>query len=293
LVSTWLVRDLLAFTFSKTWFFRMAAYGLPQIPGSLINWSMVAVNRYFVNAYTSTVEVGYYSMATKVSQVMMLLVTSFTMAWQPFMLSRINDPDSPKVYPLVLNYYLIGTLAVASVLTIFAREFILILSTPEYLPATALVGLLVFRQILQGFSFIANIGIVVAKKTIFLSLSLGLGFLVNLIANFTLTSRFGIYGAATSEVLGYLVAGVAVLTATNLLYPVVRWNYPVMLQTGLAYGVLVIFSIVSYSLHGNFQWMLIVKFAVLFVFWAFLLKFIDGPQRKLLLKIPQLLLPKR
>ena len=59
LVVIWLARDLLALTFSKDWFKKMAAYGLPMLPAALLSWSLIAINRFALNNYVGVVQLGY------------------------------------------------------------------------------------------------------------------------------------------------------------------------------------------------------------------------------------------
>ncbi len=175
LAAFWLGRELVALTFSKYWFSKMAAYGLPMLPGAILTWSLVAINRYYLNAYVGAEQVGYYSLAANIALAMALVVTSFTLAWQPFMYANLKNPNSARLYALTLNYYALVTLLIGAGLAIFARELVLIVGTPAYLPSVGLVSILVMRQILTEADMITGVGIIITKKTILTSVALAIG----------------------------------------------------------------------------------------------------------------------
>jgi len=62
-----------------------------MLPAALLSWSLIAINRFILNNYVGVVQLGYYSLAGKITLAMSLVVSSFTLAWQPFMLSNLKE----------------------------------------------------------------------------------------------------------------------------------------------------------------------------------------------------------
>jgi O-antigen/teichoic acid export membrane protein len=213
---------------------------------------------------------------------MALVVSSFTLAWQPFMLANLKDPNSPRLYTLTLNYYLMVTLLIAACLAVFAREIVLILGTAAYLPSVGLVSILAIRQILPGMDYITSVGVVIAKKTIFYSISLGVGVLVNLLGNLLLTKRLGIYGAAISEMCGVLSVSIVIFIISNRLFPV-KWNLRVVLLNAAGYAAVVLLSFALFRVDLAHAWLFLVKIALLVVYAVYLLWVIGPEERKLIL----------
>jgi O-antigen/teichoic acid export membrane protein len=282
LVALWLGRELVALKFSRDWFAKMAGYGLPLIPGSILNWSLVAINRYYLNANGGVERVGYYSLATNIALAMSLVVSSFTLAWQPFMLANLKSPNARRLYVLTLNYYMMVTLMIGAGLAVFAREIVLIIGTSAYLPSVGLIGILVIRQILPGMDYITGVGIVIVKKTIYISIALGVGVLVILIGNLILSGRFGIYGAALSETCGVLASSVVVYIISNRLFPV-RWNLRVVLLAVLGYAAVVLLSFALLGSGLSPGWMLLFKFLLLALYALYLMWLIGTEERKIII----------
>jgi len=284
-ITLWLARDLIALTFSQSWLRKMAAYGLPLLPASIMSWSLIAINRFFLNSYVGEVQLGYYSLAGKITVAMALVVSSFTLAWQPYMLSNLKNPESQKIYPVTLNYYAIITLLVAAGITVFAREIVLIVATPDYMPSVPIICILLFRYILPGSEQITGVGIVISKKTIFTSLALAAAVLANLIATSILTPRFGIVGAAFAETTGFFVGQVVIYILSTRLYPV-QWDLKVVFLSLFGY-VLVSFASI-YMLGSQIPpgWYFSLRIGLLSLYILFLTRLIEPDQRNVLLKLP-------
>ena len=285
LVTIWLARDLLALTFSKDWFIKMAAYGLPLLPAALLSWSLIAINRFVLNNYVGVTQLGYYSLAGKITLAMSLVVSSFTLAWQPFMLSNLKSADARRLYVLTLDYYTICTLLIAGGITIFSREIVLIVATPAYMASIPLISILLFRYILPGAEYITGVGIVISKKTIFTSLALAAAVVANLLATLILTPRYGILGAAFAETAGFLVGGIVIFLVSQRLYPV-DWNLRVIGQSLLGYVGIAIFSVLLLSAQLPLIWFTLLRIALLSVYGAFLWRLIEPDQRKMLSALP-------
>ncbi len=58
-------------------------FGLPLLPAGPLMWIVDLSDRYLVEHYVSTQEVGLYSLGYRFGQIMTILVTAMTLAWPP------------------------------------------------------------------------------------------------------------------------------------------------------------------------------------------------------------------
>lgn len=283
LVGLWLGRSILIPSFSMDWLKKSLAYALPLIPGSLISWFLGNANRFFLNNYASVEQVGLYSLASKVSVIIMLLISAFQLAWPPFSLSILHKPDVKKIYSLVLSYFMLATVMLAGVLTLFSPELFVILAPPAYLAGLPIVSLLLMRQVISGATNILGISVIVSKKTIFTSYALGIAAAANLASNLLLTSRYGVYGAAVSELLGFVISFITYYFFSKQLYEV-PWNIPLVLKTLLGYLVISAFSIAFLYQQPFSLWLVLGKLALAAALGWYLTRFIPHEQRSHLLE---------
>lgn len=230
LVSAWLCRAQLAFSFSKHWFWLMAAYSLPMVPGGLFTWGMTYVNRILLTQYTSASQIAYYSMATKAAKVIELVVTAFILGWFPVFLKNINSPTFHAKMDRVFRYYFYATLTLSAVVTAFGREFFMVLAPPEYAPGVALVALLCLKQVFYASTYTYTVGITQTRKTYFVSVSTGLGVLATIGISLLLLPAYGIFGAALADLLGTFVYALLMLLFSERLVSLNLRYAPVVLS---------------------------------------------------------------
>ena len=229
LVSAWLCRHHLGFNFSRRWFWLMAAYSLPMVPGGLFTWGMTYVNRILLTQYTTASQIAYYGMATKAAKVIELVVTAFILGWFPVFLQYINSPTFHAKMDRVFRYYFFATVSLSAVVTAFGREFFMLLAPPEYAAGVVLVALLCLKQVFYGSTYTYTVGITQTKKTYFVSISTGLGVAATILFSLLLLPGYGIFGAALADLLGTFVYALLMLVFSERLVKL-NLNYlPVIL----------------------------------------------------------------
>jgi len=274
-------RKFIGFSFSTKWLGKMFLYGIAQLPGMLMFWYITTSNRYFLSFYVNLTQVAYYSVGYKVSIALAMIYTAFVAAWEPFVLSKLDRPDIQSILRLVLKYYVISLLFLGSLFTIFAQEIITIFVPASYLPGVPIVGIMVIRHILPGFATITSVGISIKKKPIIYTISLGIGVLASIAANITLTSRWGIYGAAFSEVIGMSFWAISAYLLSKSLYKV-DWELGVVLKSIAGFICLAFASFLLFK--SNLPWVAIIpiKLVVLAFFTLYITRFIEPDHRKLI-----------
>src|SRR3954465_13672991 len=74
---------------------EMNRFGLPLVPSALALWAITFIDRLFLSAYKGVAEVGVYSLAVRVSSVIVFLMIAFRLAWPAFAYS-IDAEAAPK-----------------------------------------------------------------------------------------------------------------------------------------------------------------------------------------------------
>lgn len=215
LTSAWFCRSYLGLTFSFKWFWVMAAYALPMLPGGLLNQGMMSINRILLTQFTTESQIAYFGVATKAAKVVELAVTAFIMGWLPIFLANINSESFHKKLDRVFRYYFYGTLVLSAVITTFAKEFFFILAPAEYAVGASLVALLCLKQVITGSTYTFTVGITQKKKTYLVSVSTAFGVAATILFSYLLSPRYGIFGAAIADVIGIAIYTLAMLLFSN------------------------------------------------------------------------------
>lgn len=208
---------------------RMLRYSLPLIPAAIAVWIVGSVDRFFVQRYVSTAEVGIFSIGASIASLMTLVVWAFQQAWSPFALSIHEESDAARTYGVVfLLYCALGVFAVCG-LSLFAPLAIRVFATPKYDRASHVVGTMAMSYLLMGLSSIVSIGFAIAKSSRPTAAAVGIGAAVTIALNALLVPHVGMIGSAIATLIGQGVQPLFLLAKSRAVYPI---SFPV--RRGLA-----------------------------------------------------------
>jgi len=218
--GAWVGRHDIGMHFSGHELRVMLAYGLPLVPAAMAMWALVLVDRIILNRLSDLAEVGQYAVANRLSSVLMLVVTAFSQAFGPYILSLYaeNRELEKEVRAHALTYFVVVLLVAAVGLTLYARE-ILELAAPSFDRAYKAVGPLNLGMVAFGISAVSVAGITFTRRMGWVPLVAGVAAGVNIALNFALIPRFGMVGAAIATALGFAVLAALQHRLAQRLYP--------------------------------------------------------------------------
>lgn len=227
-------------SFSFSWLKQLLTYGLPLVPVSIAYWVLAYADRYFLLQYTTLDEIGLYSVANKLSNFLAIFSGAFQLAWPPFAFSIMKNSQHHEIYAKTLIFYLTGMTYLAIIIALMAREILQIVTTPAYIGAYSVVGLLCLGLIANGSFYIIGVGLSITKKTHHLAWITILTAGLNIGLNFIFIPGFGIVGAALATTLSFTFSAI-------ILYLIAQEHYFIpynMKKAGYIYfiGIVMILS---------------------------------------------------
>ncbi|MGH2933450.1 MAG: oligosaccharide flippase family protein, partial [Gaiellaceae bacterium] len=213
-------REQLGLEFDRELLRKMQHFGMPLVPSALALWAINFIDREFVSWYKGNAEVGVYSAALKVSTVITFVMIAFRTAWPAFAYSIEDEREAKRTYAFVLTYLLAFTSWVALAFGALAPWIVSLLTNPRYQRAEKGVALLVFAETLYAGYVVLAIGSGRARRTQLNWVVTGFGAAVNVGLNFWLIPRWGMVGAAISQVVSYLALFAGMTLYAQHVYPV-------------------------------------------------------------------------
>ncbi|NQV16762.1 oligosaccharide flippase family protein [bacterium] len=203
-------------------------YGLPTVPAVFFLILISVSDRFLLKYFLGAEAVGLYASGYKIGVIMALLITAFRFAWQPFYLSKGEDPDAPYIFARIFTLFVAITgfifLGVALVLVELLKmpygDFYII--ARDFHEGLRVVPYILLGNMLFGLSQHFIVGAYIKKKTIYIPLFTGVGFLVNLSSNilFLAVFKFGFLAAGYALVLTYIVQGLVIYFSVRRFYVV-------------------------------------------------------------------------
>jgi len=218
----------------------MIGFGLPLVPAGMSAWILTASDRYFLQFLSTPSELGLYSMGYKLGAVVLaLIVGPFTLAWGPFIWSAVKEDNARESYSRALTYFfLVGTF-VALGLAVLAEPVLHVIATPAFYDAHQVVPMVALSYVLYGSYHVLAVGYILAKKTSFAPLIVGVGAGVNLGLNYLLIPSFGMMGAALATMISYSLLPIGAWLVSRRYYVInYQWDriIKILIVAVLVYG---------------------------------------------------------
>jgi O-antigen/teichoic acid export membrane protein len=190
----------------------IASYGSRTYVGGLVNYAVLRIDAFILNAYTSTTQVGQYTIAVTLTEKLWLVDSSVGYATMPEVVSRERD-DAARVVAAANRNVILITVIVGLALFLLAPLVIGVLYGEDFLPAVTPLRILVpgviayasGRTLLQYHQGqLARPGIASAV--------LGVAAIVGVGLYLLLIPAYGMAGAALASTITYTIVFVVALT---------------------------------------------------------------------------------
>jgi len=196
----------------------MARYSLPLVAGNLAVWVLSLSDRYLLEIFRGTQEVGIYSASYGISEKSILLLgTLFMFAAGPLSIQVWETKGEREASGFLTSvtrlYLLLGVPAVVG-LAVLARPIVELLTGPEYREGYRILPFVALGVFFLGLQQRFQAGFIFRKRTQFIMTSfLGAG-AVNVLLNVLFIPKYGYMAAAVTTLVSYalLLAGMVVMS---------------------------------------------------------------------------------
>ncbi|MBE0642451.1 MAG: polysaccharide biosynthesis C-terminal domain-containing protein [Bacteroidetes bacterium] len=222
---------------------ELLVYGLPTMPGAISIMLIEIIDKPIMQKLTNWSTVAVYGANYKLGIFMMLVVTMFRYAWQPFYLQLASNDDAKRLFARVLTYFVLVGAVIVLTLSVFIGDIVRIplpggrsLIPSEYWSGLGIVPIILFSYLWAGIGQILNAGIYIERKTMHVLYATALGAVVNIVSNFLLIPVWGLYGGAFATFAAYFSIAVFYAIAGSRIYPI-RYEIGRLLRIGGALAV--------------------------------------------------------
>lgn len=265
---------------------EMATYGFPLVIGSLAAWVLSVSDRYVLEFFRGSHEVGIYSASYVISEKTMFLINAlFSLAGGPIGVKMWESGDRSRITEFVkeqTRYYLIISIPAGVGLSVLAKPIIELLTAKEYYECYRIVPFVVFSAVCLGLQHRFQWGLVFLKKTSLVMVCIVLSGLLNIGSNMVLVPKYGYMaaGITTFSCYGFLL--ILMIFMSRRFF---EWSFPFRTLVTVCFASSIMGISVYYLTHylrSNlgfstvFQIVLCVCFGTV---WYFILLFLFGEMK--------------
>lgn len=222
---------------------RLLKFGLPYLPAGLAVMMVQVIDVPILQALTDVDTVGIYKANYKLGIFMMLFVSMFQYAWQPFFLNNAKEENAKEIFSKVLTYFTVVGSVLLITLSLFISELVKInfagfyLLGEKYWSGISIVPIVLLGYFFNGLYVVFSAGIYIEEKSIFAPIVTGLGALVNVVVNYILIPQMNIIGAALATLASYVVMAGGYYIVTQKYYHI-HYEYGKILKMFFAIAVI-------------------------------------------------------
>ena len=205
---------------------KLLKFGLPFLPAGLSSIMIQGIDRPILTQLTDLHTSGIYSANYKLGIFMMLFVSMFQYAWQPFFFQNAQEKNIKQVFSKILTYFVIAGSLILIFLSLFIDDIVKFhilgrtIIGPAFWSGLIIVPIILFGYLFNGIYYILSAGMFIEEKSSYIPFVTGIGAAINVGVNFLLIPVWGIIGAALATLVSYLVMAVAVYKITQRFYEI-------------------------------------------------------------------------
>lgn len=205
----------LSFEFDFPLLKRLMKFGLPFLPAGFAAMVMQVVDKPIVERLTDLNTLGIYNANYKLGIFMMLFVSMFQFAWQPFFLKHASDESAKDLFAKVFTYFTIVGSVIVVYLTLFIENITefgvgrIHFLGEAFWSGRGIIPVILLGYLFYGFYVNFNASFYIKEKSIPVPILLGIGAVANVALNFALIPVLGIMGAALATLGAYMIIAFA------------------------------------------------------------------------------------
>lgn len=249
---------------------EMAWYGFPLVLGNLASWVLSLSDRYFLEIFRGSQEVGIYSASYNISfRSMMMIVNLFTFASRPIAISIWEKEGKVKCQEFtsdLARYYILVCIPAVVGLSILAKPIVDIMTGQEYIDGYKIIPVVTLGFFCFGLQRIYQSGFLFYKKTTFITVIVLIACLVSLTLNFIFIPKYGYYAAAVSTLVSYIVLLILMIIISRRLF---IWRFPFGSLMRSVFASLIM-GIIVYSISGRLDSMSVLQLLLIVCLGGFI-----------------------
>jgi O-antigen/teichoic acid export membrane protein len=272
--------------FDRDLFFKMMKFAMPMTLSALALFFIHFGDRFFLPRYRPLEELGIYAIAYKVGMLISVIQNSFGNYWAAQVYQIVKRPDAQSVFARSLTYMTAAMAFCGLGLLVEARPMLILLTTPEYYSAIAIIPIILAAYFIRSFGDFFRFVFLAQGVPLYDAACNWITAATAFASYLILIPRYGIQGAAWATLLTFAIAA-----AVSMIWVYRVWHYKieglrlakVALATAGVAGVHFALPVVSVPI-------LVLRGAGLLIFWCIALIAMRLPspgERALLQTIPQ------
>lgn len=241
---------------------KMLKYSIPMIVNALSWWVIHFSDRVMLEQMASVQEVGLYSAAAKIPNILSILLSVFTEAWTISSVLEYDNDRDERFYSNVFSFYIFGLCGLATIFLAVLKPFMQLYVGPDFKISWIYVPLLILASVYGAISTFVGPLYSAAKKNVAATITTIGGGVINIVFNYLLIRKYSIMGAVIATLIAETFMGIVRLFDT-------RRFFKFEIDFKRMWAALILVSIQAISVTTNCYSTAVSLFAIIAVFMIY------------------------
>ena len=171
---------------------------------NVFNFFNYRLDVWFINSYHGLEQLGLYSLAVNVAQILLIASTPVTSVLFPYLTEERNPKKKIKLLALISRINTVSLIIGLTIFLISGKYLIPLIYGNEFVGSIQAYSVMIFATLCRGQTRMFSTYLASENKVIYNLYATIIGFFLTLILNILLIPIYGIIGAAISSVATYL-----------------------------------------------------------------------------------------
>lgn len=229
-------------------------YGFPLIATNLAAWILSLSDRYIIELFRGSHEVGLYSISYSLTDHSIQLISSLIiLSSAPIVMKlwKTKGPDETSLFIKDLTrYYIIITLPAAVGLSLLAKPILKLLATQSFYEGYQIVPLVAASIFVFGLQRNFQLGLLFYKKTHLIMYILLASGLINIVLNIYFVPIYGFIAAGYTTLFSYIIFAILMIFISRRYF---IFQFPFITLSRVLVSVMLMSIVVLYILGLNLE----------------------------------------
>lgn len=195
-------------------------FGLPRVPHGAALQTMAVADRFILQKFRSTAEIGLYSMGVSFGLIPKIALAAFESAWAPFYYATAREPGAARVFSTVTTYGIAALALMTAGLAAISVDLLLLMTRGQFVAAAPVVVWTAVGVFFYGVYLLTSIGLNITRQTQYYPVSTAVGAALNVGLNLVLVPTYGMLGAAWASSGSYAAQSLIAYGFSQHFYPI-------------------------------------------------------------------------
>lgn len=198
------IKPYFKFSFDKKYIKYIFTYSVPLIPYALSGVIIAQFGKIAIANAQGLSQAGFYSLAATVGGLVSIIIAVTHEAWNPYFMEYMNaknysqiDKDFSKIFRITV----LSSIGISA----FGKEIGILLAEKEFEASLHLIPIFTIGYVFYQFAYIYLRNFGYSKKTYFMTITVLISGVSNVLMNVFFIDKYGELGAAISFALSYVV----------------------------------------------------------------------------------------